>query len=123
MACTQDSPSSEEEYRQHTAQLYIHLCRKLELTPPLWVTQAAAEAYCGEKHTAPALCNLLDVMGSAEIDTLVYNGRDPMARKLADWWDEYKANDRGRKAYEGDEAIKRAALAKLTPKERKVLGY
>jgi hypothetical protein len=29
-------------------------------------------------------------------DAIIYDGRDPIARSLADWWDEHQAADRAR---------------------------
>lgn len=36
-------------------------------------------------------CKLLEERGLA--DKVIYDGRNPMARKLADWWDKHKAED------------------------------
>ena len=59
-------------------------------------------------------------------DKIIYNGRDPQARKLADWWDEHKKSDLERLAKEKEEALSKdarvSALEKLTSDERRALG-
>ena len=34
------------------------------------------------------LCTLIRNMSEEQRDRIVYNGRDPVSRRLADWWDE-----------------------------------
>lgn len=36
-------------------------------------------------------CKVLEERGLA--DAIIYNGRNPLARRLADWWDKHKAED------------------------------
>lgn len=72
------------------------------------------------------LCSLIRVMNKNEVNRIVYDGRNPQARKLADWWDKHQERDRIREEAERHQAdleiTKRRALEKLTDKERKVLG-
>lgn len=49
----------------------------------------------GERHVE-MLCSLIRAMTEPELNAIVYNGRDPMSRKLADWWEEHKAEDEKR---------------------------
>lgn len=39
------------------------------------------------------LCNICKSMTEEEENRLIYDGRNPRARKLADWWDEHKKMD------------------------------
>ena len=40
------------------------------------------------------LTNILCAFCKRKGDDFIYNGRDPLCRKLADWWDEHKESDR-----------------------------
>lgn len=59
-------------------------------------------------------------------DKIIYDGKNPESRKLADWWQKHQAADLRREKDE-DEARKRdkliqTALKKLTQAERDALG-
>lgn len=63
----------------------------------------------GDKVTAE-LCGLLRSMDEDQINSIVYNAKDPTARKLADWWEEHQAADAKReeeemskKVYKGED--------------------
>jgi hypothetical protein len=45
-------------------------------------------------------------MSTEDADRLVYDGRNPMARKLADWWEEHQKADKMRRNRERRDAEK-----------------
>lgn len=59
-------------------------------------------------------------------DRIIYDGKNPEARKLADWWDSHKEFDRKRLLKEGAKSkwdeLKKEAISKLTEEERNILG-
>jgi hypothetical protein len=73
-----------------------------------------------------SLCELLRLLPENIIEKLVYDGRNPEARKLADWWDNHQAFDLKREKEEKEiikqENIRKKALGKLTKKEIEALG-
>lgn len=68
------------------------------------------------------LCNLLKNIPE---DTIVYDGHNADARKLADWWEKHQAADAKREAEEAADVdrakIRATALSKLTPEEIEAL--
>lgn len=78
---------------------------------PAWVHEGAKSIYGSRDHADEAtamLCALCEQLD----DDVIYDGRNPNARKLADWWDEHKANDRKRMEKE---------LNKYSPAELKLI--
>lgn len=79
-----------------------------------------------EKLPVPLLCELLRLLPDNIMEKLVYDGRNPEARKLADWWDNHQASDLRREQKEKEaiekENIRKKALGKLTKKEIEALG-
>lgn len=128
MACNSDyMEQSELERRlQETAQLYVFAASKLKVDIPEWVTKQASCYYASNKQIVPMLCDLIGSMNETQLDTIVYNARDKMARRLADWWEEHQEADRKRIAAEKKEQrereMKQKALKKLTKKEKQILG-
>lgn len=102
MPCRSDylEPTACEQYNQLTAQLYLYAMEVLskqgthtwspELTKD--VTLTANHMYASSDYT-PHLCALINKLSPAELDLIVYNARDSMSRKLADWWEEHQAVD------------------------------
>jgi hypothetical protein len=78
-----------------------------------------------DRYTA-LLCAICGSMSKRDADKYIYDGRNPKARKLADWWEKHQEVDRKRIALERKEreleAIKKRAIKKLTKKEREALG-
>ncbi len=72
------------------------------------------------------LCAILESMSEKDKDRLVYNGRDPAARALADWWSHHQKADAARLEREEREAeliaTRKEAMGKLSAKEKKALG-
>lgn len=64
----------------------------------------------------------LQNIDDAELDIIVYNARNPTARKLADWWEEQKEWQE-RVDYETQQRnLRESGLKKLTVAERHALG-
>ena len=131
MGCRSDYMEANEREKEsvRVAKLICFLFPKIDKEVPADVKTAAAEYYGTvgllDAHTA-LLCETLNNLPKSKMDAIVYNGRDPKARKLADWWDAHQKADRERKAKEKADAktaaTKKKALEKLTKAEREALG-
>jgi hypothetical protein len=67
---------------------------------PVWAIEGVCHTYGAQGITLDAqtewLCNTLKIVN----DDFIYDGRNPKARKLADWWDAHKKADADREAEE-----------------------
>lgn len=76
-------------------------------------------------EAARHLCSICKSLQGEELQRVIYDGRNPEARKLADWWENHQEVDRAKAEREADEQrkadLKSKALAKLTDEERKAL--
>jgi hypothetical protein len=126
MPCNSDylEPNAREAKLQLTAILYKYALKKMKLKAPANVTTAARDIYCTFDFV-PDLCDLITKMDSVERRKVVYNPYDKTARKLADWWEEHQRADRERTkldhAVKRSHKLRRSALKKLTPAEKKAL--
>jgi hypothetical protein len=123
-----EATAREVESRKVAGHL-IHIDGCLGRQPDPAIVKAAENYYgdVGRVHEMTAeLCGLIRGLTPAELDAFVYDGRNPGARALADWWEAHRAADAAREAREAAEARKRelaaSALAKLTAEERAALG-
>lgn len=82
-----------EKERMTASQMLITLNNKLGKKNPNWLIQASKDYYCNENKTYLALYQTIESLAEGQLEKLVYNGRDPEARKLADWYDNYKLNE------------------------------
>jgi hypothetical protein len=96
---------------------------------PAWITAAAGNYYGNPAKLNEAtvmLCTLCRGMTAALQTVIIYDGRSPQARKLADWWEAHQKADAAREARElqakTQEAHRQSALSKLTDEERRALG-
>ena len=93
-------PTARERYNQLTAQLWAFTLQRMkDLNLTLIAQSGIDEAttfgkdiYCKADYTQH-LCNALRGLDEAEITAIVYNARDPMSRKLADWWEQHQQVD------------------------------
>jgi len=128
MGCRNDhmQQTAQEQATQHAAALLVYVHTKLKTKCPEWVIRLANDYYAPGPRVFPALCKAVTGMSDKERAAIVYNSYDAMSRKLADWWEDHQAKDARRKIAEKDEAatkaLRKAALAKLTPAEIKALG-
>lgn len=73
-----------------------------------------------DEHTA-LLCSVLGSLSPTQMKKLVYDGSNPMARKLADWWENHQKVDADRKENELKQMeqvlLVASAFSKLSDKE------
>lgn len=131
MPCKSDylEPTQRERQLQLAAQLYQWVLAQEGCVAAARVKAAAHDPYCKDDFV-PELCTLLRNMPKDRREALVYNAHDPMARKLADWWEEHQKADTLREEHEARMAeskrmakLKEQALAKLTEEEIAALRY
>jgi len=119
-------PSFRQKRLQEAAKLLIYLCNRLGIPIQDGVIDASLDNYCKDEFPAAELNDTLSRMTPNEIDTYVYNAREPMSRKLADWWEEQQTVELTRQVRAKkllDEANLRAKLLHtLTTEELKALG-
>lgn len=84
-----------EKRLQETAQLLVFAMRKLGQSPTPVMTETADNDYARYDFT-PDLCKLINGLSEFEVDQIIYNGRDPMSRRLADWWERHQKADKER---------------------------
>jgi hypothetical protein len=82
--------------------------------------------YCSHDYVEE-LCTVMQNLDERQRDGLLYSdARNKPRRELATWWEDHQEEDRQRVQRELDAAQKKkdkeAAIAKLTPYERKLLG-
>ena len=69
---------------------------------------------------------LLDTATAPQLAAIVYDGRNRLARRMADWWDDLQTDKSARTAEEqrlvAKAALQASGLAKLTAAERDALG-
>jgi hypothetical protein len=115
-------PNQKERLLQETAQLliYVRMNTKSGIAVDKNLRAAAADQYCRKDYVA-ALCSAIRGLSEEDLNRIVYDGRNPQARKLADWWEKHLEADRIREEKERKEAEAKAlvdsALSKLTAVE------
>lgn len=109
MPCNSDylNPTHREAQLQRAAKLlkYVYECLGLEV--PKHVKETAADIYAKDDRSVMKLCDIIHQMNEAQLNEIVYDGRNKNARDLADWWDEHKAADRRREEEEAHQRQKR----------------
>ena len=128
MPCRSDymEPNLKEQALQETAQLLIYVRKNtnsgVKITDKL--KRAANDIYCRHDYV-PELCSAIRALTDEEMNRIVYDGRNPTARKLADWWDKHEEADRRREAAEAEERRRKEvadqAMAKLSAEELEAL--
>jgi hypothetical protein len=106
MPCQSDhlEPNAREkesvEVCKHLLYVLSRIDKETASLPRFDLVQGAKDAYGVvnrlDEHTAE-LCRLCRGMNRKQRDTIMYDGRNPQARRLADWWDHHKAYDLARK--------------------------
>lgn len=116
------------DYEEESIRVLECLSYALEITSkdvPQWVKEGASNCYGDTDRLDKAVVMLCDVCTNMDED-LIYNGRNPKARKVADWWDEHKKADEIRIMKEERDAeekrVKEKAKSKLSQKELEALG-
>jgi len=57
-------------------------------------------------YLTDSLCSAIQSMSEMLQNTIIYNGRDPYARRVADWWDQHLKMDMQRLKRKGREEAK-----------------
>jgi hypothetical protein len=128
MGCNSDylEPTYREAELQRAAGLLVFVTKSLGNKPEDWMKNEAGNLYASDDRSVTELCAVLKAMSKEDLERIVYDAKNKTARDLADWWETHQAADTAREAKEKAaakaEAIRKKAVAKLTPKERKVLG-
>lgn len=128
MPCNSDylEPTSREAELQRAAGLLVFVTKSLGNKPDDWMKKEAGNIYASDERSVTELCAALKAMSKEDLERIVYDAKNKTSRDLADWWETHQAADSAREAKEKAEAKAEAdrnkAVAKLTSKEREVLG-
>jgi len=129
MPCRVYDPTKEQAATHIAARLLRYVNGKLGVKTPENIVKAAETEFvttANYKTLAPMLCEKISAMNDALREQIVYNVRDPLSRELANWWEKHEAEDQKRLRAElqekKDKKARDKAIAKLTPRERKLLG-
>jgi adenylate kinase len=120
MPCNSDymNQTDKERQLQETAKLLVYVIESVGAEPSKRVLDAAADYYC-KYDTVPVLCNWIrHELDPEQIDKIMYDGRNPMARRLADWWEKHDEADQKREAAEKEMLLNNARATlrnSLTP--------
>lgn len=87
-----DKEKASVEVCKHLA--YVKSKLHMEVSPSLLQSGASpyGDLYKLDEHTAE-LCRLCRGLNKKQKDEIIYDGRNPKARRLADWWDEHQKFD------------------------------
>lgn len=118
--------TSAEFENQRAAKLLCYVYEMRGDKPGESLSAAASNIYCIGDYTGP-LCKALKDMGeSGREDFFRTHCLDRTCRDLMDWWEEYEEADKRRIAQEKAQAemkkLRERAMAKLSNKEKKILG-
>lgn len=124
MPCRSDymEPTQKERLLQETAQhlVYVRMSTNSGQAVDKNLKAAAKDIYCRKDYVA-TLCSAIRALTDEQMNRIVYDGRNPKARSLADWWEKHLEADRIREEQERKEAQEKAnldsALKKLTVEE------
>jgi len=118
-------PTQREEELQRAAILLKYVYEQRGVAVPREVIRSAADSYGGPFDCIPSLCEVLTSMMPSERDRLL-EGKNRTARDLANWWEEHQEADRAKALREANAraqaGLRKSALGKLTPAEKKALG-
>ena len=88
-------PTARERQHSKAATLLVYALKAMDKPVHASLLRDAIDIYGGQNGEASmaALCTLLRSMTDEQRNRIVYDGRNPMARRLADWWDKHQAED------------------------------
>ena len=110
-----------ERQRCEAAKLYIYAAEAMKRPVPEAIRQALKDAYPTSDEPMELLCKLIRGMTDLQMDTIVYNSRNPAARWLAGWWDEHKEEDAKRAVIESKQRIATALDTLLSLSEAELV--
>jgi hypothetical protein len=118
MPCNSDylNQNPFEASMQHTAKLAVYAGAKCGLSVPPEIIEQSNEYYATDVGQVEWLCETINHMNEGQLNDVVYNGRIPEARQLAEWWDAHQQADREREAYDTEHERLRTLPTRL--KER-----
>lgn len=113
MPCRDDGPDPRYLALQERVELLIKLAHYLDekLGQPSFVAQADLPLHRKRDALAAHLCATIKTLDEDVLNTVMYDGRSSMARKLAEFWEEHQLADRKRE--EAELAKKQAELERL----------
>lgn len=109
MPCVSDylNPSQREVASRKFCQHVCYLLGALGKRVPEWASKGADEYYGAPERVNEAtvlLCETIRGLTAKQMNAIVYDGRSPQARALADFWDQHEAADKRREAEEAARA-------------------
>ena len=130
MGCRSDymEPNEREKESVLVCHLLIFAFTELKRKIPQDVVSAAMATYGDvvrlDEHTA-LLCDTCANMSVRYCERIIYNGRSPDSRRLADWWDRHQEADKKRIDEEmgkkKNEVLVKSAKSKLSLEELEAL--
>lgn len=98
MPCNTDhmEPTVAERQTREGAAILVYVLESLGKDVIPEIRSAASDIYGRGAHPSNIvgmLCTLIKNMTEEEKDRILFNGRNAMARRAADWWDEHQRED------------------------------
>ena len=128
MPCDSGLTREQAEIERRINVLYLYVYKTLN-DPDEWERVSALELVLerARRHALPPshdpppdsemddisarLCAAVEGFNEAEANVLMYDGRNPKARRLADWWDDHKKRDAARLERDKHERAEKAGQA------------
>ena len=121
--CDHMEPTQRESLLKEAALLQIKVRGMLDQPVPKWLRAESKNIYASDERCETELCRILNELTPEARKALIY--REGMA-DVAAWYERHEAADQARKKSERrkrkEKKEKEEAAAKLTPRERKLLG-
>lgn len=101
MGCNSDylNQTYREAELQQTAKLMVYVMESLGFPATAEMKAAADDYYC-KADFVPMLCAAIKQMNGEQQLAIMWDGRNKMARQLADWWETHCKADQEREAKE-----------------------
>lgn len=105
MACNGDymNPNDAEINSKRVATLLVYVNEAIGKETMAYVKKAAVDPYGSPKDLddlTRKLCLRCSEMSPDDVQRIIYDGRNPLARDLAEWWEEHQRADAARIALE-----------------------
>lgn len=97
--CDYMQANEREIESKRVAQLLCYILPLVDRRTDPEIRKAAKEYYGNRKFVdawTKELCSVLEALTEGQLNAIVYDGYNPTARQLADWWDIHKEHDRTR---------------------------